>query len=257
MLPRYSPARFFKLFVDTLSEHKYGFTFIRKYKIYKGIGEYKWVARSLLLIAVILSLKILMDDYTNKSIWDEILKSLIADSTGRYIILILLEVFIFHCSVRTLNIIKNQNKVPKFSDFVVAERRMILVSIRCLVIESILIIAINKVFSIVFLSFAAPGLILLIRFYFTGFIFLDNYNEQYGDSIKESAETVRDYAGVAVAVGMVAFLLFKVPLIGAIAAPVLGSVVASIIMERLKVHGDDERHLHHELVDSVSFSRTA
>ena len=62
---------------------------------------------------------------------------------------------------------------------------------------------------------------------------IDNYFECYGAKIKESAKIIREFAGASVGVGIVAFALMYVPLIGVLLATTLGAVAATIVMYKL------------------------
>lgn len=249
METKYSPSRFFRLFSESILEYRAGISFVKKYQVWKGLNEYRWVVRLFIFLAIGLSLYGLL----NGSI-SEVYHTFFLDSGSMYITLIFLEVLIFHCSVRTLNILRGQNIKPKFKDFVLAERRMILVSLRCFVIEAVIIFLLKDVlFEIISFGVISTAIIYAVRFYFTGFVFIDNYNEQYGQSIRESMMTIREHSGVAVGIGLVAYFMLKIPIAGAVLAPILGSVVATLFMENLGVHEDEQRLLPHEFVDSITF----
>lgn len=159
----------------------------------------------------------------------------------KYLLLILLEIVIFHFSVQTLNILRNESFQPKFKDFVKAEKRMISVSFRCWILELILTFAISTGLSIIGVEWAKYLPIFFIHCYFMGFALLDNYNEQYNLTVEESAKSVRHFAGASIGLGAVCYLLLLVPLAGAIIGPVLGAVSAAIYMYTTGLHREDER----------------
>ena len=76
--------------------------------------------------------------------------------------------------------------------------------------------------------------ILIIQCYFLGFAVIDNYNEIYKLSIKESAKYTRIYAGVALGIGAAVYVLMLLPIIGTIFAPLLGAVAGTMTMYELE-----------------------
>lgn len=160
----------------------------------------------------------------------------------KYLILIFAEVIIFHCVVNTINILSGNNRKPKFKDFIEAEKRMIKVSIMAWILEIIAGIIVKIFFSIIGFSFLQGGVMLIIQFYFIGHLFLDNYNEQYGLTIKESFDVIKQHAGAAIGIGFVAYLLFVIPIVGIIVAPILGAVTGALYM----YSHDVNRHLERQ-----------
>lgn len=262
----YSPSIVFKHFVLSVMKHTSSFDFIKKNKIFRGFTEYGWTVRVLILLAVVFSFEVFFAGIPSLKSMNEsgmamssvsdlvdINKSLFYDSGGKYLMLVLLEILIFHCSVKTLNILKGVKKVPVFKDFLAAEKRMIMVVFRSMVLEFITIIISNVILGVLGLTILKPIFKFFIQAYFTGFAFMDNYNEQFGITIKESAALIRRYSGVALGVGAVAFILFKIPLIGAIVAPILGAVTATILMYEFDIMPNQERALPNEFVESNTF----
>ncbi len=74
-----------------------------------------------------------------------------------------------------------------------------------------------------------PFAVFFIAAYFYGFSFLDYNSERYRLSFKQSVSLIRSYWPVAVGIGTVFSLLFFVPIIGGIVAPILSCVAASLI----------------------------
>jgi len=85
-----------------------------------------------------------------------------------------------------------------------------------------------------------------VHSYFIGFAFFDNYNEQYGFNLKESTKIVSKSLGAVVAIGMIAVLLLKIPIIGAIAAPVLGATTATMYLYGEGLHWPSLPRIFHE-----------
>ena len=78
-----------------------------------------------------------------------------------------------------------------------------------------------------------PVVVLLIQSFFLGYAIIDNYNEIYHMTMKQSLLYTKQYLGVALTVGIGVYFIMLVPFIGTIAGPILGAVVATIAMHRL------------------------
>lgn len=74
---------------------------------------------------------------------------------------------------------------------------------------------------------------LVFGFYFYGFGFIDYINERRRLNITQSVYFVREHRGVAVAIGCVYSLLFMVPFVGVILAPILAIVAATLSVHEL------------------------
>ena len=246
---------------DSLFLHDDAFRFIKHHKIWRGFMSYGWASKALLIIGILFSLSfigIIIDwiehifgdggnlvANTSTMLMD--MKELVFLEGGvKYLILIAVEILIFHCSVKTINILNGQNRVPVFQDFVAAEKRMISVAIRSFILETIASTIISVFLSILGLKFYLFIPMFFVHSYFIGFAFFDNYNEQYGFNIKESTVFVNERLGAVIGVGMIAVLLFKIPIIGAIAAPVLGAVTATMYLYGEGVHWPSLPRIFHE-----------
>jgi len=83
---------------------------------------------------------------------------------------------------------------------------------------------------------------ILIQCYFMGFAVIDNYNEIYKISIKDSAKYTQIYSGVALGIGLVVYVLMLIPVFGTVLAPLLGAVVATMTMYQLE---QKDQHLRY------------
>ena len=152
----------------------------------------------------------------------------------KYIILILIEVIIFHFARKTLEIKLDLELDTSLKAFIKAQTRMIKVVFYSWIMETILTFIIVKIgFSILGLSSVGFVATFLIQSYFLGFAIIDNYNEMYYMSIKQSQRYANQYAGVTLVVGIVTYILMVIPLIGAVAGPLIGAVVAVLTMHEL------------------------
>ena len=227
--------------------------YIYKNQLWNGMDRYGWLSKILIVIAVVYGLVFLniFIDWWGKSdatdvyaatqsigllasdVFERILKPLY--STGsNYVILALVEVLVFHFSRRALEELTGKEGNTAFKDFFNAQKRMIKVMLFASVMTLVAKIILEIVFGIFgFLSFLQPSFLLVVEFYFLGFAILDNYNEQFGLTIKESFHYTRDFIGVALALGIVVYLLLLVPVIGPVAAPIIAAVAAALVMYEL------------------------
>jgi hypothetical protein len=240
-------------FVDTIITHKEAFLFIQKYKLWEGFWKYGWVSRLLVGVAVAMGLKFVfvflnwLDHFRSEETANtfvemgQLMSNLTFESYDflfsgglKYVMLLLLEVIIFHICRRTLQILTGESSELTFNSFMKAQIRMIKVVIRCYFMEMLYTILI-KIFFGIFgsLDFLEPASIFAVQCYFLGLLFLDNYNEQYHLKIKESLKYAKQFVGVSLALGLVLNLLLMVPVIGAIIGPVIGAVTVTLVMYRI------------------------
>lgn len=227
--------------------------FIIRHKLWAGFWKYSWVGRLLLLAAILVGLKFI-SSITNWFETTEVADPLAAMSAAgslfvqvlsdeyeylsngsmRYLMIILLEVVIFHMCRRTISILTDQHSEASMKAFIDAQVRMIKVVVYCYVMEMILGIGIKMFFGFFeFLAFLKPVFLFLTSLFFLGYAIMDNYLEQFNFSIKESIHFSKDFIGIALGVGLVIQVLFMVPIFGTILAPMIAAVTASIAMYEL------------------------
>ena len=229
--------------------------FIRKHKLWKGFFDHKWVTAVTIIIALIFTYVVYgnlkasfapdLDEVALASMSPE-LEGLIDDakesgkrgaytSGTKYMLLIILEVIIFHFSVKTLTILSNNGRVTQFKDFVNAEKRMIKIMVlnfgKGLIVNAVLYVA----FSLIDFDFLTKYVMFFVYAYFIGYAFLDNYNEQFVKTIKNSQAIIRQHVGATTALGLLITILLYVPIVGPIIGPIFGSIAGAIYGERYKI----------------------
>ena len=117
--------------------------------------------------------------------------------------------------------------------------RGILMALRNLIIELIWILVLFIVAFIPVVGFFSPLLLFLVESYFFGFSMMDYYNERHKLSVKESVRFMQKHKGAAIGVGATYYLLFLIPFIGWLFAPVYASVSGTIAAHR--IHNPRER----------------
>ncbi len=251
------PMKLHKLLRDsaiTFRNHRGVWEFVKVHKLWQGILEYRWLSKFLILAGVLMSLQLLsffiklitsagQDSgvlsassglFTN--IWEEA-SSLFAIGGMKYVVLILLEVVIFHFSRRTLEVMTGDSVDHSFKAFLRAQVRMIGISIYSFIMESLMSIVVSIGLSMLLLGTVKPVAVLLIQCYYLGFAIVDNYNEVYGMSLKQSARLTKEYWGVAIVTGIFVYVLMLVPVAGTVAGPIAGAVAATITMHQLTQGG--------------------
>lgn len=84
------------------------------------------------------------------------------------------------------------------------------------------------------MEFMKPVLVFAVQCYYLGFTIVDNYNEQFGLSIKDSAKyTYQNHLGVALGVGLILNILLFIPVLGVVVGPLLSAVTATLVMYQL------------------------
>ena len=83
------------------------------------------------------------------------------------------------------------------------------------------------------IDFIEPVAVLAAQCYFLGFAVVDNYNEQFGLTIKESIAYSWQYLGVVLALGLFFYIMLLIPIVGTIAGPCIAAVAVCVIMFKL------------------------
>ena len=254
-------------FIFTLRTHRKAIEFARKHKVWKGFWNYGWVSKALMFIGAIVGLNFL-DVYIDwffssrsESVYGAVQSmgslfnnfalegyELLFAGSMKYVIIVLVEVIIFHASRETIKIILEKKGDTSFNTFLKAQIRMINVVCFAWIMEMICSILIDIALGIFSpLGFLKPALILIVQCYFLGFVVLDNYFEQFDLKIKESLRYTKKYAGVALGIGSVLNLAMLVPFIGAIVGPFIAAITVTLVLYKLS----DIHILGRDTIDGV------
>ena len=244
----------------TLRTHIKAIPFIVNNRLWHGFWQYGWVTKLLLFFGILAGLKFISviinwlfaAPPSSDSAFMEmgILLSelgnvgydfLFASST-KYLILILMEVLIFHASRTTIEIIL-QKKLPppNLKVFIKAQIRMIKMAFYAFVMEAVFSVLIQAVLAIASVELIEPVLIFIVHCYFLGLVIIDNFYEQFGLGIRQSAKRARKYLGVGIAIGAILHLLLLIPLFGAVIGPLLASVVAAMVLYQVDISHNKEQ----------------
>ncbi len=234
-----------------LDAYKKAYGFIKEHRLWEGMTRYKGIIFIFILIGLVIGIKIFdivqnmvqtrgvseMGLINTMSMVKDVAKesyNLLYLGGMKYLVLIFLEVVIFHFVRRTMEIKTGRNFEVSFKAFLTAQIRMIKVVILSFGMEIILSVIIGIGVGILNVDFLKVFLVLLVQMYFLGFAFIDNYNELFQMGIRESEKDTRKHTGLAIAIGGVAYLLLLIPVAGSVAAPVLGGVAATLAMFEIR-----------------------
>lgn len=241
----------FRQFVLTMPMHLEAIEFLKTHRPWRGLLKHRWAAIIVGVLAVLIGIELVRtiiefvqnlqhslnsDDLQQAGLIAGIDLSKfdwVLHGGKKYLVLIILEVFTFHFIRQTLEIRMGLKSEHSFHAFIEAEKRMFAVSLQAWILESIIRGLVNIPLGILGLSTLKGFAGLIIQFYFLGYALVDNHLECFEYKVKEAEHITRSVAGVAIAVGAVAFALMYIPVIGIVLATMLGAVTAAIAMEKL------------------------
>jgi hypothetical protein len=248
-----STRQYFSQFIDTLLTLPEAWRMIRDRQLWRGVDRYGWVATVILVAGIILGLSFLGQvinwvqelfrvgsPLSALSSLGSLARNLATEGYSsftsgilKYVVLLLAEVLIYHFMQRTLEELIDKPVSTQFKDFFDAQVRMIKVSFRAWLLELLVSIGVSIVFGILgFLDWLEAPILFLVQCYFFGVVILDNFFEQFDLKIDLSMKKCQEYMGVALAIGLVLYLMMLIPLVGVVAGTILVSVTAAIVMNR-------------------------
>ncbi len=243
------PSTSYQLFVTVLSLPR-AYHFTLKHRLWQGLAGYGWLSRILAVCGLVSGLYFLSEvfDWWDRADLHAPTQAFLSVGTltGRlaldgyesftsgglkYLVLILFEVVVFHFMRTTMAIKTGITGGTEFKDFWAAQKRMIAITIRCYVLEIIASVLIGIVIGFIgVVDFLETPLKVAVQCGLVGYAIVDNYAEQYGFSVDQSAKWCRQYAGVIAVLGVVLYLLLLIPVIGTVGGPLLVAVAAALVL---------------------------
>ena len=242
-------------FFYTLLTFPRAWRFMVNHRLWVGLRQYGWVARGLVVVGILVGLVMVGEvvDWLNNHAdqplsamafgtesllwrWVEEAYESLSDGALNWVVLVLLEVVIYHFMRQTLRAIlqKDVEEAHKFKPFLNAQIRMIQVSFMALILQEVLINIGDAVL---------PGMLegifsVAVQSTILGYAIADNYNEQFELTIQQSLRHLKkNYLGICMGLGLPLFLLLKVPLFGTVLGPLVTSVAAAIVLrEKSDLH---------------------
>ncbi len=243
------------------------YDFIQENKIYRGVSKYTWLSKALAVVAIIGGIgfiKFIFSYWQREEVASQMsLASFGSAFTGfvsegydlfvigglKYVILVLMEVVIFHFTRRTLEIKTGQEFDTSLKAFINAQVRMLKVVFFSYGMEIFVTIVAGVPLGMLGLEFLKPATAFIIQCFFLGFAVIDNYNEAYHMTIKQSFRYTQRYAAVSLLVGLVVYVLMLAPLVGTVLGPLIGAVVAAITMYELHEIDQDMQWVFQETAE--------
>lgn len=228
------------------------FQYIRKHKLWTGMFEAKWFANLIIGVGILMYLqlywiakRVFISSDENQEVAIASINKLgnfftetydfLFVGAFKYIVLILLEIFIFHFIRKTIEELSGLREEASFSAFMNALKRMVKITIRNFILETIFSWIAIAVLALLGISFMKIVVVFIIQAYFLGFTLIDNYHEIRNLDIKKSEELTRNYPGVAIGIGTGFTVLLAIPILGLVLAPVIAGVTAARTMYDLQM----------------------
>ena len=157
---------FIRDFSLTVNNYRKVIPFIRKHQLWKGSFSYSWVSKFLFFVGILLSIhfgRFLLTWWNSETLamgfsmghMAELTREtfneayhLIVSGGYKYVILILLEVVIFHFSRKTYEVLSGESDNSGLKDFLRAQIRMIKVILYSFIMETIFSIIAQVILSI-------------------------------------------------------------------------------------------------------------
>ena len=229
--------------------------FAKAHQIWRGFTRHRLVLAALALVGIFLGLVLWSTVY---NWWSELkiestfdagmqAAGLVGDlaSTGynfafagayKYMVLIIMELLIFHVALRTNEIVTGESEELTASLFLSAQIRMIKVSVFVFMMELVASVIIGIGLGILGLTLIKPVLLFVVQCFFLGFALIDNYNEINKLSIRDSFSETKLHPGASFGIGIILYLLIMIPLVGPIIGPMVGAVAATLTMYAIETH---------------------
>ncbi len=245
--------QYIRQFVITISAIFDVPAFVKENKLWKGFRDHKLVVISLLIFGALFSwhlLSLILNWWRQLEVHNPLEAGLQATilvkdlavggyqfmfaGAYKYVVLIVMEMLIYHLTLRTHEILDGRKEQLTPGRFLQAQIRMIKVSIFSFAMELIVSIVLKTLLSILGFEALKGVLLFATQCFFLGFVMIDNYNEVHHLKIRDSYRHTLKYSGAAIAIGLVLYILILVPMIGPFIGPVVGAIAATMVMHELE-----------------------
>ncbi len=158
----------------------------------------------------------------------KILFFFIFSSLTKFIVLILLSPMMAVLSERTEEILTGKKYPFVLSVFMKNVFRGVMIALRNFFIQILIIGTCFLVSWIPVIGWLSPFVMLLFSYYFYGFSMVDYVNERRNLGVSQSVMYIRSNKTMSVANGFVFSVIFAIPFIGTVFAPILAPIAATI-----------------------------
>lgn len=147
----------------------------------------------------------------------------------KYLVLIIMSPVMAMLSQRIDELITGKKYPFNLGQFIKDILRGSLIALRNMLIQFALIAICFMLMPIPVLGWIMPLFLLVINYYFYGFSMMDYTSERNKMGIIQSIRFIRRNKGLAIGNGFIFALLFAIPFIGVIIAPILGVAAGTIV----------------------------
>lgn len=159
------------------------------------------------------------------------------NGANQYLLMLLIHILNIYFSNKTIERLSGVTIDLSLKEMIHSYFRNLKVLIRTWFTELLIGIGISIVVGIFGPSWLKDVLKFAIGCYFLGYIFIDNYNGTFAVPIKDSFQIIKNHAGAAFALGLVAKILLLLPVIGILLTSFICGVAATWYM-----HTSADRH---------------
>jgi uncharacterized protein involved in cysteine biosynthesis len=163
--------------------------------------------------------------------------SKVFDIGNPYLLMLLIHMLNIYFSYKTIERLSGVVIDLSLKEIIASFFRNIKVVVRTWFMELIIGILISIFIGIFAPDWVTDFLKFFVSCYLLGYIFIDNYNAGFAIPIKESFSIIKKHAGASFCIGLVAKLLFLLPLVGALLASFVCGVASTWYM-----HTSEDRH---------------
>ncbi|MBK9737756.1 MAG: hypothetical protein IPO92_23590 [Saprospiraceae bacterium] len=160
------------------------------------------------------------------------------EGSNKFLIFVLIQMLTVYFSNKTIEHFSGIRIKMSGKELIQSQIRSIWVSGRNWLLNLVIGVGISILLGVFGPKFLEDWLKWAVSCYFMGYLFFDNYNNTFGLTIKESSFVIRKHFGAALAVGIVANILFILPFIGALFVSFICSVAATWYM-----HTSEDNHV--------------
>ncbi|MCT4664039.1 MAG: EI24 domain-containing protein [Flavobacteriales bacterium] len=146
----------------------------------------------------------------------------------RALLLSVLSPFLAYISEKVDSLYTGRDFPFSWKQFLLDVWRGIILSLRNLLIEMSLVFILILLGLIPILGWITPLIIISVQSFFLGYMFIDYTNERKKWNLKERRNYVKQNRPLTIGIGLVFNLLFIIPIIGGIVAPLYGVVAGTL-----------------------------
>lgn len=175
---------------------------------------------------------------TTASLADNVSLKKIFTGSNQYIVMVLIHMLNVYFSNKTIERLSGVSIDLSIKDMIASQIRNIKVIVRNWFVELLVGISLSIFIGIFGPDWLVDGMKFLVGSFFLGYIYIDNYNNAFGISIKNSFPIVKHHAGAALTFGIVTKILLLIPFVGVVFSSFICGVASTWYM-----HTSSDRHV--------------